>query len=395
MKNRIVPFPSALLAVALALAGTGFAQTPAEELEALKKRVGELEQLVRERPTPAAETSVLQKPESGGAMLFDRLSITGLVEVEAAYSRTRSKAGRERESDLTLATVELGIEAQITDWITASAVFLWEEDGSDSVELDTATILFADPERFPLTLEIGKFYLPFGRFDSVFITDPLTLEIGETRESAVRLGFVHGPFQLGVSVFNGDVEKTGKDDNHLDSFVVDASLEWEWEDGSLAFGAAYTSNLGDSDGLQDAIADNAGGGTLDDHVAGLAAWLSLRYRRATFSAEYLAALDDFAPNSLSFDGPGNDWTRRARPQALNLELAYLATDRLTFAAKFEQARDTFDWLPKRRYGVGANYVLHEGDYGTASVGLEYLRGVYDDADDTREDTLTLQFAVEF
>lgn len=395
MKTRIAPCKQALLVAALALAQIGFAQTPAEELEALKKRVAELEQLVRERPAPATATSVLPKSEAGGAMLFDRLNITGLVEVEAAYARTRSDAGRERNSDLTLATVELGIEAQIADWITASAVFLWEEDGTDSVELDTATLLFADPERFPLTFEIGKFYLPFGRFDSVFITDPLTLEIGETRESAARLGFVHGPFQLGVAIFNGDVEKTGKDDNHLDSFVFDASLEWEWEDASLAFGAAYTSNLGDSDGLQDAIADNVGGGTLDDHVAGLAAWLSLRYRRATLSVEYLAALDDFAPNSLSFDGPANDWTRPARPQALNLELAYLATERLTFAAKFEHARDTFDWLPERRYGAGANYVLHEGSYGTASVGLEYLHGVYDDDDDTREDTLTLQFAVEF
>jgi hypothetical protein len=119
------------------------------------------------------------------------------------------------------------------------------------------------------------------------------------------------------------------------------------------------------------------------------------YRRISLSAEYLAALNDFEPNSLSFSGPGNDWAWSARPRALNLEAVYQATDRITLAAKYEVADDTFDWLPERRYGCCAQYVLHEGKLGTASVALEYLHGSYDDADDTREDTVTLQIALVF
>ncbi len=406
------------VAVAIGIIATGlcFAQdTPQEdELETLKSRITELERLVREqqqviagqnlRPSASAASEQQHQSASDGvggplgahaAQLLDRLNVSGAMEVEAGYGRTKSDTDKEETSDITLATVELEIEAEITDWIKGTAVFLWEEDGTEPVDLDIATISLGNLERFPFSFEIGKFYVPFGRYDSAFITDPMTLEIGETRESAARLGFGHGPLQVGLSVFNGDVDETGSTDNHLENIVLDASLEWQWENGSLALGAAYTSHLAESDGLQDAVMDNAGGGTLDDRIGAAAAWATVRYRRISLSAEYLAALDDFEPNSLSFGGPGNDWAWSARPRALNLEAAYQVTDRFTLAAKYEAADDTFDWLPERRYGGCVQYVLHEGKLGTASVALEYLHGTYDDADDTHEDTVTLQLGLEF
>ena len=408
------------IAVAIATTATGICSaqstTQGDELNALKSRVAELERIVREQqqliaaqsrrpdaePLAAPSAQPLSTPDGarvplgeGASHVLDRLNVSGAVEVEAGYGRTKSDTADEDTSDITLATVELGIEAEITDWIKGTVVLLWEEDDTEPVDLDVGTILFGDPARLPFSLEIGKFYVPFGRYESAFITDPMTLEIGETRESAARLGFGHGPLAVGLSVFNGDVDETGSTDNHLENIVLDASLEWEWERGSLALGASYTSHLADSDGLQDAVMDNAGGGTLDDRIGAVAGWATVRYRRISLSAEYLASLDDFEPNSLSFDGPGNDWARSARPRALDLEAACEVTDRFTLAAKYETAADTFDWLPERRYGGCAEYVVHEGEWGTASVALEYLHGTYDDADGTREDTVTLQLALEF
>ena len=407
------------IAVAIATTATGicFAQstTQGDELDALKSRVAELERIIREQqqmiagqrrpgannvaPTAAQPFTAMEEVgvplgEHAGQLL-DRLKLSWVVEVEAGYGRTKSDTGGEEASDIALATVELGIEARITDWIKGTAILLWEEDDTEPVDLDVGTIFLGNPERSPFSFEIGKFYVPFGRYESAFITDPMTLEIGETRESAARLGFGHGPLAVGLSVFNGDVDKTGRTDNHLENIVLDASMGWEWDHGDLALGAAYTSHLADSNGLQDAVLDNATGGTLDNRIGAVAVWASVSLRRISLSAEYLAALNDFKPNSLSFSGPGNDWAWSARPRALNLEAAYQATDRITLAAKYEVADDTFDWLPERRYGCCAQYVLHEGKLGTASVALEYLHGSYDDADDTREDTVTLQIALVF
>ncbi len=80
---------------------------------------------------------------------------------------------------------------------------------------------------------------------------------------------------------------------------------------------------------------------------------------------------------------------------MNVELGYRVTDRLTLAAKAEYAKDTFDWLPERRYGGCAHYLLHEGDMGTVGLRFEYLRSTFDDNDNSREDTVSCQMALDF
>jgi len=56
------------------------------------------------------------------------------------------------------------------------------------------TITLGNMEMFPVYLTAGKMYVPFGNFESNMIQDPVTLEIGETRESAGQVGFEHSGF---------------------------------------------------------------------------------------------------------------------------------------------------------------------------------------------------------
>lgn len=417
MKTARIP-AAAFFLIGTILMETCHAQANAQEceLDELKKRISELEHTVNRqqqlldaqqlRSAPPLSrypqqqvsfTSPRENDLSGYSVtqIVERLSLSGTLETEASYSRTKSDTTDAETSDITLATLELGIEANLTDWLKGTAIFLWEEDDTEPIDLDVATVCLGNPDHFPFSLEVGKFYVPFGKYDSVFITDPVTLELGETRESAARLSLLQGPLQVGISVFNGDIDETGSTDNHLENIVLDASLEREWDQGSLVVGISYTTNLADSDGLQDAVLDNTRGGTLDNRIEALSVWMNMNCRRVSLSFEYLAALDDFASGSLSFDGPGNDWDEESRPCAMNVELQYQLTDRFMLAAKFEQASDTFDWQPEQRYGGVAQYILHASDYGTASFGVEYLHGTYDDVDDTREDTVTFQLALEF
>ena len=143
-----------------------------------------------------------------------------------------------------LATFELGIAAQVTDWVEAMASLLYEEDDTD-LEVDLAMITIANPEVTPVFFSAGQFYLPFGAYQTNLVSDPLTLEIGETRETAAQLGFVYQGFSGSAYAFNGDNKVNG--DNHIDSWGANLAFAQEREDLVWTVGAGYINDLGDSD----------------------------------------------------------------------------------------------------------------------------------------------------
>jgi hypothetical protein len=121
------------------------------------------------------------------------------------------------------------------------------------------------------------------------------------------------------------------------------------------------------------------------NVAGASAFLSVQCGQFGFEAEYLTALEDF---DSALIGIGEDLTGR-RPSAWNLELAWMPTEKLQLAARYEEANDFQDDV--KRYGATASYGLYEH----VVVALEYLRTDTDiDADDPI-DVVTAQLALEF
>jgi hypothetical protein len=73
---------------------------------------------------------------------------------------------------------------------------------------------------FPVYLIAGRQYIPFGYFDSHFITDPATLILGETNEGALVGGYRFNGEMVDISLgaFNGRVKEIGKDDK-ISNFV--------------------------------------------------------------------------------------------------------------------------------------------------------------------------------
>ncbi len=59
----------------------------------------------------------------------------------------------------------------------------------------------------------GRFTVPFGSYETNMISDPLTLEIGETGEDALMVGFEAAGFYGSFYVFNGDTNEGGGDEN--------------------------------------------------------------------------------------------------------------------------------------------------------------------------------------
>ncbi|MEW6520585.1 MAG: LbtU family siderophore porin [Thermodesulfobacteriota bacterium] len=317
--------------------------------------------------------------------ISDHVDLKGLVEVEAAAAEDFH--GNDT-SDISLATVEVGLDARIADWSQAHLLLLYEEgEESDHLIVDEGTVILGKLESFPAYLSLGKMYLPFGAYDTNMISDTLPLALGEINDSAALAGFQASGFYGSLYAFNGDLSERGEDDK-IDAwgaslgyalagggFTVDAGLDW-------------LNNIGDTDGIGDYL-----GNEIDAYVEGLAAHLLLQYGPFSFIAEYVRALEAFQADELAFAGSG------AEPEAWNLEagLSFDLLDRETiFSLAWQGTDEARDLeLPENRFGAALRMFVLQN----TSLALEYLHDEdYDRAElgtSKDADAATMQVAVEF
>lgn len=319
----------------------------------------------------------------------DRITLSGTIEVEAGYEKVDfddPAMDDEDSSDIVLATAELGVDVDLVKHVTGHVLFLYEEDeNDDNIAVDEAIIRLDGEGVMPLYLELGKRYVPFGNFESHFVSDPLTLEIGETQETGVMAGFANEWFELSVGAFNGDIDEIDED-NHINNFVAAGVFTLPENSVSglgLTAGVSWINNIADSDTLQDE--DGVDGNDMDSYVSGFSAFVSVSLKDSLFmEAEYLGALEDFEAGELAFDGG-----EAVEPKAWNIELAYAVTDALELGLRYEGSEDCGDLLPETQYGAVASYGLFEN----TTLAVEYLRGEFENDDE--RDLLTAQLAFEF
>lgn len=363
-----------------------------QELRAMKSRIEKLETALEEKDariealTETNKTEKISDAEAPDMGWLNSITLSGAVEVEAGRESMDYSDPLTQDtdsSDIALATVELGIDADINDHVSGHVLLLWEEDDTEPVDLDEGFISISGGDRIPMYVDAGKMYVPFGSFGSHFISDPLTLEIGETRESAIKAGFSNDIFDISISFFNGDIDEL-TDDDEIGSMVGSAvfTLPEERVPGfGLSMGVSYISNIADSDGLSGEVAP----GAVNDYVSGIGFFASVSIMERFFiEAEYLGAADSFAPGELSFDN-GLSY----KPRAYNFEMAWSANDELELGVKYEGGSDLGDFLPEKQYGCVLSYSIFEN----TSLGIEYLHGEFENSDE--RDLITTQLAIEF
>ena len=377
MKLTHILLSSLLLPV---LAGSpAWADAPDErgEIENLKRRLAALEGREAEPDQPFTL-------ETFGKYL----RLHGLLELEAFAEKME---GGDETSDLTLATAQVQLEVEINENIGGHVVFLYEEiEGEDdTVEVDEALIHLTHPFAVfggKVGLYGGKMYVPFGKFNSHFVSDPLTLELGETNDTALYVDYLWRDLvEFKTGFFNGEVDTVG-DNNNIDSFV--AAVEATPAEG-LNFGVSYISDLAESDG--ELVSGDLPGDSYRSSVAGGAAYLSASYGMFTFEAEYLAALEKFdralVESNLALDEPSGLTGRR--PRTWNLELALTPAAGWEVAVKAEHAKDFLD--DARRHGI----VVAHGLFRNTSLALEYLHSDGRGEGNDPVHTTTAQLAFEF
>ncbi len=387
---------------------TSQASTIENELVDIKSRLQKLEQLVNQQNAIMENQSkVIQEknrqieelvyhakvrkndPEKGSSW-FNNIEIGGVAEVEAGYNNPDEG---ESNSDIVLATAELSVNAKVNDWVSAETTLLFEEDDTD-LEVDVASITISDPNR-PWFVTTGLLYEPFGTFETNLISDPLTLEIAETRESTLLAGINHNGFSGGLYVFNGDLSEDGDDD--IDNFGAFMRYAHESDGGSeFAINLGYINDIGDSDNLQDAIQENLDAAAVEysDYVGGISIDATYRYGPFNVVAEYIKATDDFEIEELPFKTGG------AEPEAFNLEVGYHFNIRgipMTVALAYQGTDESVALeLPEKRIIGGFSAEIfdatslsfewaHDDDYNSSDGGTDEFGG----------NTLTSQLAVEF
>jgi len=365
-----------------------------QQLEGSPQRVERLEETLETKRDASA----------GLGGWFERIEIGGLIEVEGVYVDPYEGSS---ESDLVLATFEFGIAAQVTDWVEAMASLLYEQDETD-LEVDLAMITIANPDVTPVFFTAGQFYLPFGAYETNLVSDPLTLEIGETRQTAAQLGFVYQGFSGSLYAFNGDNKVDG--DDNINSWGGNLAYAQEREDLTWTVGAGYINDLGDSDTLQDSVTDNRAARQLEiselrpeeaeqfslnptERTGGWTANLALVYRGFNLIGEYLSATERFDPDSLSFKGKG------AEPSAWTIELGYrfeVFGKESVAAVAYQGTSEAVNLeLPETRWAVGWSIGLFDG----TALSFEYAHdkdyGIRDEGTGNNANAFVAQLAVEF
>ncbi|MDM8545996.1 LbtU family siderophore porin [Candidatus Venteria ishoeyi] len=404
-----------ILILLATLSGTGLVQADmgmAKQMQDMEQRLQYLERQLQSQDTliqrkqdqiialekllaaPPVVANATTEPNEATNDWHKAITISGLVEVEATRTSNadiNDTNNNNAASDLVLATVELGLNAQITDWVNANIVLLYEEDQT-GLDVDAATITLGKLEHNPFYFTAGRTALPFGRFETHMVSDPFTLEIGETFETVALAGFEYQGFYASAYVFNGDIKtlaETQSGTKRIDNAGFNLGYAWETKIQGLDIGLSYLNDLAESD----SISEHLNGHNTQDEIA--AYGLHATYRHGPFNiiGEYLAAADRFALAELDFKSTG------AQPKAWNLEAAYelpLMSKDHTLAIAYQVTEEALALaLPEKRLLLGWSLLMLENTRLNLEFAYEQAYEVADGGSGQDAKSLAVQLAVEF
>ncbi|MBF0194544.1 MAG: LbtU family siderophore porin [Magnetococcales bacterium] len=301
----------------------------------------------------------------------DNITISGAVEVDAVSNSTYADVDT---SDLVVSTVELAIDGTVNDWVSANITLLYEEDDTP-LDVDSASITIANPEKSPIFLTLGNITVPFGSYSSNLLSDPLTSSLGETVETAALLGATNDNFSASVYVFNGS-SNTG--DDTIDQYGFALGYSRTTGDLSVEVGTGWINSLEDSDTVQDAIPTQVA--AMTDSIPGAEIHASLGYKGLTIIGEYVTAVEDFETTAITFNGSG------AQPSAWSTEVGYtfeIAQKETTIAASYQNSDEALGLgMAKSTFIAGVSVNVLEN----ATASLEWKRDTdYDKTDSSAVD----------
>ena len=242
-------------------------------------------------------------------------------------------------------TAELVIGSQLGKYVAAEIVVLYD-DGITG--LDTATFTLS-PEDTNWSFSAGNIVIPFGNFDTYMASDPLTLFLGETQETALQYDYTASNLSTSLYLFNGSNNVGGI--SSLDNFGLKFTHASEFM--TTSFG--YIDDLGDSNALQTAINTQLGNNDTSAKVAGQAIAMGLRMGSISINSELVSAISAFQAGQVE--------AGTIQPFSTSTEIAYafsIAGNQSVLAMGSQNTKDaSVLGLPKSRLLLGLNSAVQK------------------------------------
>ncbi|MGD9153079.1 MAG: LbtU family siderophore porin [Gammaproteobacteria bacterium] len=303
-------------------------------------------------------------PSERAAIAHPRLLLSGNIEAKAIYEDPYTGS---HVSDLDLSWAEFDIFAEVSKWVNGFMAITYDNSAiaansnrisNSNITLDRGFLLFGNFVKSHWYGSVGQVYVPFGRYGSNMISDPLTKYIGKTKARAITVGYSptceHNSPYGRVFVFQG----ASKYRNNNDINNGGADIGFIAGSGKLStdIGVSYIYNIADSDGMQNNDVATAGffrgfdvinSENIAHRVAGGDVHGMVKYGPFNVIGEYVSALRSFDVSNLSYNSRG------AKPRALNVEGAYafmLFAHPSSVAIGYSASRQALALnIPKQRY----------------------------------------------
>jgi hypothetical protein len=327
----------------------------------LEKRIEALEKV------PLPDSGVL-------GQISDRITLSGAIELDYSYAGDgdlSDNTSNQSSSDLDIGTVEIGLEADLHEYVSANLLLKGEALDSDDDRIFWDEVFFTiQKEGFPVYFIGGKRPQPFGTFESLFINDTITCDLYEVAKTGATLGASFEPFGIDISAtlykgetlidrvsdagygFTRDNSAGYAADDDIKSYILNMSLS---PVENLTLSAYFDSEPGDGD---------------RDTTAGVSA----HYEISGFilDGEYIGAIDREKHFTDNLEYNESAWF---------VSLGYRIMDPLLAAIRYEsfddgQSGDQDEHLDCR-YSIGLTYTLFENDNFTCNLSGEYRKSEYE------------------
>ena len=270
--------------------------------------------------------------------IAERVRLFATIELEAIYE----KDFEHKKTDEHQANMDLEGEVEFFDWLWGFAKWAYDQE---ETELEELYLTFSNIEAMPVVLSIGKIELPFALYDTNMVSDPFTLEIAETFETAVLLEFEQEEFFASVFAAHG---RKFYDNNRLFR-LFGASCEYtlEYDEVVVSVGTGWMNNLFTSDEASFFLSDEEL--VLKDPVPAFSANFLCEVDPFDLMVEYVTCTDD--PEYIEED----EIEKGKPPQVWNVELGYtfdLFEWETTLAFGYQGSDNALDFLPERRLSGG-------------------------------------------
>lgn len=328
------------------------------------------------------------------------MEIGGHLNVIASQSDTEDMSGNsDTVSDVNVSSLEVGLVAGPTRHADVNVVWLLEEEpGGGSPDQGfavdqafltlsgTGRMLSERPDRenmedSPLYLQAGKMYIPFAinleyhTFD--VISEPETLGMGETLESALLVGYSPtGVAHVYGGIYGGRGADEGTDDD-LNDYILGLNAEFD----PAGFVVQWTNNINNSITLIDELDAN------EEANAGLTVNGHASLGPATFQISYVTAQDEYAIGDFANQQP-SAWNTEITFDGLNLGSREWAVTGL-----YGQTDEWYDH-PESTAGLVVDTSISDA----ITFSFEYLHREYDNklsSGADQEDLFAVRLSTEF